>query len=128
MSDTGRRFLAKATENLAAAESEFTTGRYNSCANRCYYACFQAAIAALDDAGVLLSDRRGHDQVQARFAGDLVNRRHLYAPELRDVLPILFSLRQQADYEPEPVTLKHAERAVRRMRGFLRAVNERIGP
>jgi uncharacterized protein (UPF0332 family) len=128
MSEIGRRFLAKATANLDAAESEFAAGRYDGCANRCYYACFQAAIAALYDAGVLLSDRRGHDQVQAKFAGELVNRRHMYAPELRDVLPILFSLRQQADYEPEPVTFKHAERAMRRMRGFLRTVNERIGP
>jgi uncharacterized protein (UPF0332 family) len=40
-------YLAKATESLLTAESEFANGRYNSCANRCYYACFQAAIAAL---------------------------------------------------------------------------------
>ena len=33
-------FLAKAEENLAAAESELAHGRYNSCANRSYYACF----------------------------------------------------------------------------------------
>ena len=40
-------YLAKAEESLRTAESEFANGRYNSCANRCYYACFQAAIAAL---------------------------------------------------------------------------------
>ena len=40
-------FLAKAQESLAGAESEFAAGRYNNCANRCYYACFQAAIHAL---------------------------------------------------------------------------------
>ena len=40
-------YLAKATESLLTAESEFVNGRYNSCANRCYYACFLAAIAAL---------------------------------------------------------------------------------
>jgi len=39
-------FLAKAEESLAGAESEFVNGRYNNCANRCYYASFQAAIAA----------------------------------------------------------------------------------
>jgi uncharacterized protein (UPF0332 family) len=45
-------YLAKATESLLSAESEFVNGRYNSCANRCYYACFQAAIAALLSEGI----------------------------------------------------------------------------
>jgi uncharacterized protein (UPF0332 family) len=40
-------YLAKAAESLLTAESEFINGRYNSCANRCYYCCFLAAIAAL---------------------------------------------------------------------------------
>jgi uncharacterized protein (UPF0332 family) len=31
-------YLAKANESLLTAESEFANGRYNSCANRCYYA------------------------------------------------------------------------------------------
>jgi len=44
-------FLEKAGEALAGAESEFANGRYNNCANRCYYACFQAAIAALTRVG-----------------------------------------------------------------------------
>lgn len=127
MSERERGFLAKAEESLASAESDFAAGRFNSCANRCYYACFRAATAALIEAGVQLPNKRGHDLVQARFAGDLINRRHVYGPVLRDVLPILFSLRQQADYEPDPVTFKHAERAMRRTRGFLRAVTERFG-
>src|SRR5688572_5015425 len=126
MSDAGRRFLAKAEANRAAAESEFAAGRYDSCANCAYYAGFQAAIAALLDAGVQPPDRWGHDFVQARFAGDLVNRRHLYPPDLREALPLLFSVRQQADYEPDPVTEKHASRAMRRMRVFVQAVAERI--
>ena len=45
-------YLAKATESLLTAESEFANGRYNSCANRCYYACFQAVIAALLHEGI----------------------------------------------------------------------------
>ena len=40
-------YTDKAQESLAGAESEFANGRYNNCANRCYYACFQTAIAAL---------------------------------------------------------------------------------
>lgn len=39
--------LEKARESLAGAESEFSNERYNNCANRAYYAVFQAAIVAL---------------------------------------------------------------------------------
>jgi uncharacterized protein (UPF0332 family) len=45
-------YLEKAIESLAGAESEFANRRYNNCANRCYYAMFQAAIAALMAAGI----------------------------------------------------------------------------
>lgn len=76
-------FLTKAEENLASATSEFVNGRYNACANRCYYACFQAAIAALMQAGIRpprgAQGAWGHAFVQAQFAGELVNRRKLYA-------------------------------------------------
>ena len=68
-------WLTKAHESLTTAESEFLNERYNSCANRCYYACFQAAIAALLHAGIRPRDPQGdwgHAFVQAQFAGDLV--------------------------------------------------------
>jgi len=39
-------YLAKALESLEGAESELANRRYNNCANRCYYASFQAAVAA----------------------------------------------------------------------------------
>jgi len=48
MSELSQLYLIKAEESLLGAESEFTHGRrYNNVANRCYYACFQAAVAAL---------------------------------------------------------------------------------
>ena len=47
MSDLSDAFLVRARESLLGAESEFVNGRYNNVANRAYYACFQAAIAAL---------------------------------------------------------------------------------
>lgn len=89
MSEISDVFLAKARESLAGAGSEFINGRYNNAANRSYYACFQAAIAALDIAGVHRpagSEGWSHGFVQAQFVGILVNRRKVYAPELRDVL------------------------------------------
>src|SRR5687767_6597204 len=45
-------YLAKARESLVGAESEHAARRYNNAANRCYYACYQAAVAALTNAGV----------------------------------------------------------------------------
>ena len=57
-------YLLKAEESLAGAESEFINGRYNNTANRCYYACFQAAIAALVQEGMQPSGRQwGHEYV-----------------------------------------------------------------
>src|SRR5215207_578497 len=69
-------YIAKAQENLASAASELVNGRYNACANRAYYAAFQAAIVALLQAGIHPPrDAWGHDFVQAQFAGQLVMRR-----------------------------------------------------
>ncbi len=47
MDEEARTFLEKALESLSSAESDLVGRRYNSGANRCYYACFQAAISAL---------------------------------------------------------------------------------
>jgi uncharacterized protein (UPF0332 family) len=122
-------YLAKATESLLTAESEFVNGRYNSCANRCYYCCFQAAIAALLREGIR---PRGHGQwshefVHGQFVGVLINQRHLYDTELRRVLSDNQSLRDKADYRAELVTAIRAGRALRRSRLFVAAVRQRGG-
>jgi uncharacterized protein (UPF0332 family) len=72
-------YLAKATESLQTAGSDFVNGRYNSCANRYYYACFQAAIAALLREGIRLRGQRNHEFVQAQLVGVLINQRKRYA-------------------------------------------------
>jgi uncharacterized protein (UPF0332 family) len=69
---------------------------------RCYYSCFQAAIAALLRSGIRPRGRDadwGHGFVQAQFAGVLVGRRKQYGATLRDILPRLLELRERADYE-----------------------------
>lgn len=43
-------YLAKAEESLLGAISELEQSRYNNSTNRAYYACFQAAITALQHA------------------------------------------------------------------------------
>lgn len=118
-------FLAKAEESLRTAEGAFAARQYNSCANRCYYACFQAALAALGEAGIDprgQSDRWSHGKVHSAFAGQLINRQKRFSSQLADTLPGLADLRQTADYEPEFVTGKLAGRALRRCRAFVDAV------
>jgi uncharacterized protein (UPF0332 family) len=125
MEEQASVFLAKAEESLAGAESEFVNGRYNNCANRAYFACFQAAVHALIPTGVHppgTTDRWGHDFVQARFAGDLINRRKLFPADLRSTLEQNYSLRLAADYRNNHVGEVRAARAVRRAEVFVGAV------
>ncbi len=127
MSERGRSedYLAKAEESLAGAESEFTNRRFNNCANRAYYASFQAAIAALLEAGIRPTSREalwGHGWVQAQFAGQLIGRRKLYPADLRDTLSRLQELRRRAGYEGAHVGGVQADRAVGRAERFVAVV------
>ena len=57
------QYLAKALRSLQGAESEFANKRFDNAANRAYYACFQAALAALSNAGIpIQSDKGGGGQ------------------------------------------------------------------
>ena len=125
MIDPTDAFLDKAEENLAAAVSEFSNGRYNSSANRAYYAAFHAAIYALVRAGIRPSGRTGrwgHDFVQAQFSGQLVNRRKLYPASLRSVLSETYLLRETADYRTDRVDEVQARRALRKAQDLVSAV------
>src|SRR3954466_14547708 len=107
MLDLDRIWLEKAEENLEAAESELASGRYNSCANRAYYACFQAAVYALIAAGIRTRDPRGkwgHEWVQAEFNGRLIGRQKRYPADLRASLNENYALRDKADYRTDLVT------------------------
>jgi uncharacterized protein (UPF0332 family) len=118
-------FLVKAEENLAAAQSEFVNGRYNSCASRAYYSCYQAAIYALTQAGIRSTGNQrewSHEFVQAQFNGVLINRRRVYPASLRGVLNQNYMLRLMADYGTDQVTEVRAGRAVGRTEHFLDAV------
>jgi uncharacterized protein (UPF0332 family) len=114
-------FLEKARESLAGADSELAQGRYNNCANRCYYACFQAAIWALDRAGIYPQGASGewsHAFVPAQFDGQLIGRRKVYSPELARN----YALRERADYAAGPVSQTETSRALRRARSFVQAI------
>ena len=120
-------YLGKAEESLRTAESEFANGRYNSCANRCYYACFQAAIAALLSEGIRPRGQWSHEFVQGQFVGVLINQRHLYDTQLRRVLSDNQNLRDKADYRPELVNATLASLALRRTSIFVAAIRQRGG-
>jgi uncharacterized protein (UPF0332 family) len=95
--DDAAIYLAKATESLESAESEFASGRCKSCVNRFYFACFPAAIAGLLAEGVRPSDKWEHEFVHGQFVGILINRRKRYDARLRRVLPANQCLREKAD-------------------------------
>lgn len=126
MVDRGSVYLEKARESLAGAQSELANGRYNNCANRAYYACYQAAIHALMEAGIRPpkgTEKWGHGFVQARFNGDLINRRKRYPPDIRGTLENTYRLRETADYHRrDRVSEAQAARAVRRAEIFVAAV------
>lgn len=118
-------FIAKAKESLEGASSECVNGRYNNCVNRAYYACFQAAVSALVREGVTppgWDDRWRHEFVQARFVGDLINRRKRFPAELRDTLLRLMKLRQVADYQTNRVSAIQAIRGLERAGEFVSEV------
>lgn len=118
-------YLYKSRASLEGAASDFANGRYDNCANRAYYACFQAAIAALLSEGIGTTgqaEQWGHDYVQARFAGDLINRRKRYPSTLRETLIRGLQLRQTADYKTQRVSDVRASRGLARAHEFVEAV------
>lgn len=118
-------YIEKAIESLLGAVSEHARGRYNNSANRCYYAAFQAAVHALERAGILYTGRDytwSHEALQETFARELINRRKVYSGDLRSVLTLSESLREVADYDRHWVTETQASRAIRRTRNFIDAI------
>jgi len=128
MLDRADIYLTKAQESLTGAESELTNGRYNNSANRAYYACYQAAVAALLGEGMQPSgDRWTHEVVPGLFDGVLINRRKLYASDLRGALDRHHILRLRADYGIQLVNEVEMTRMLRRTRAFVAAVQVRRG-
>ncbi len=80
-------WLAKATENLTAANLCLQHGLRNASVNRAYYAMFHAAIAALIHHGISKSGEMWrHDFVQAEFSRALIQRRKVFPGSLKDAL------------------------------------------
>lgn len=122
-----QRYLAKAKESLASARADNRARRYNSAANRAYYAAFQAAVAALIDAGIRpANDDWGHRFVMSQFSGKLIRRRKLLPGALRLTLNNLFDRRVKADYRSVDTSRRTADDSARRAASLVRQV-EKMG-
>ncbi len=122
-------YITKAIESLDSAQADFAAVRYNSCANRAYYACFQAAVAALLVADIRPANPRGewsHEFVQRQFNGLLINRRKLYPVTLRRVLRDTIEVREKADYTTSVVSERVASRILRQTQTFVEAIQEAV--
>jgi len=122
-------YLAKALASLAGADLELASQFFNNAVNRAYYACYQAAVAALVAEGIqpALQNFWPHDVVHAEFARLLVDDRGRYPARLRATLKAVFDERLKADYEPDVIGEATAREAVERVREFVGAVADRVG-
>jgi uncharacterized protein (UPF0332 family) len=118
-------FANKAKENIEAAELLYDSQKYNACANRAYYAAFQAAIAALVHAGITF-DRISHEALQGKYSGELIRRRKIYPNKFRSYLMDLQSVRDDADYDLIFVSKKVAGRQVKKAKEFVAAIEKEI--
>lgn len=128
MIERGGTYLAKAQESLEGARTALDAGRYSNSANRSYYAAFQAAIHAILAERIRPTGRRDtwdHGWVQGQFNGLLINRRHIYSPDLRTILSDNYDLRVRADYTAQSITQALASRALQRAERFVAAIVRR---
>ena len=124
MEREAERFLAKARESRASAEADLEAGRYNSCANRAYYAAFQAAVAALIHTGIRHHEKSWpHKFVNSEFSGKLVRRRKLLDSELASTLGSLFETRVKGDYKTIDVSSSRATRSVAKATRLVKGVD-----
>lgn len=115
--------LIKAEEALKAADLCYDSGLYDSCASRCYYAMFWAAIAALEWTGYP-SQKWSHSGLSSVFGRELVKKRQLLSPTLAGHLGDGYDLRRLADYERRPVSQKRTKRALDGTKEFVASVRE----
>ena len=113
--------MERARESLQGAKLCLDAGLVNSAASRAFYAMFQSAQVALASVGVSRSTW-SHPSLQAALTTELIHRRKLLSAQLRDYLSSGLAVRHAADYGRTGISLKVAERIVRRAAEFVRAM------
>ncbi|HBY93740.1 MAG: HEPN domain-containing protein [Ardenticatenaceae bacterium] len=125
-----QNYLDKAQQSLRGAESELEQRRFDNTANRAYYACFQAAVAALMAADVLAQTEAGgiisHQTVHSSFSGLLIRRRKVYPLRLARVLQDLLRDCIIADYRAVPISASRAARLVGQCQAFVSEIESHL--
>jgi uncharacterized protein (UPF0332 family) len=118
----------KARASIAGAELELSSGYLDSAVNRAYYACYQAAVAALvaEHVPPIVDRYWPHDVVHVKFPAVLIDERGIYPPTERATLKAIFDERLKADYEPDNVSASTAGEAVHRARVFVDLIVARV--
>ncbi len=116
-------WLEKARENLTAAQLCCDNALFNACANRAYYAMFQAGAAVLLKHEIAPSGEKiGHEWLQSSFSGYLIHRRKMFSAKFRSYLNDAYWVRVRADYKTEAVPRKVALRQLERAREFVQTL------
>lgn len=120
-------WIAKSRENLAVAEWCFLQRHHNACANRLYYAMFQAGFAVLLKYGIVPPKGKiGHGWLQANFSQQLIKKRKLFPAKFRSYLNDAQAVRNIADYEPFHVRNRVILREIKKTREFLQAIDKEL--
>jgi uncharacterized protein (UPF0332 family) len=124
MKEQSRALLAKATENLAAAQDLMDKGHAEVAVSRAYYAMFYATEAALLEEGMEFSS---HGAVHGAFGERLAKSGRL-DPKLHRYLLDAYRARQSADYDaPADISEEDAHTVVARAQEFIRAIKRCLG-
>jgi uncharacterized protein (UPF0332 family) len=122
-------YLEKARNSYAGAHACLEKEAFDSCVSRCYYAVFQAAIAAL----LQLTDFRpqggewSHKATQAEFNRRLVMRRKVFPGQIGKTLLTLIEWRHRADYSPISGGRQLARASTSLAGAFLTAIENQLG-
>ncbi|MEK7728530.1 MAG: HEPN domain-containing protein [candidate division KSB1 bacterium] len=120
-------FLSKARDTLLAAQILLEKELYDSCANRAYYAAFQAALAAIASVGIK-AEKSEHKWVQATFNSELLHKRKLFDSRFKTYLLDLQRIRNRADYTNEKIGFKIASRQLSKAKAFVEIITLRLQP
>jgi uncharacterized protein (UPF0332 family) len=100
-------------------------GHHDSSVSRAYYAAFQAAIVALEAAGIENRDEVwSHAGLQDTFARELIHRRKLYPADFARYLHDLLERRIRSDYRAEDMPAPTAARCLSKARARVTKVKE----
>jgi uncharacterized protein (UPF0332 family) len=124
MKEQSRALLAKASENLAAAQDLMDKGHAEVAVSRAYYAMFYAAEAALLEEDLEFSS---HGAVHGAFGERLAKSGRL-EPKLHRYLLDAYRARQSADYDaPADISAEDARVVVNRAQEFISAIKRYLG-